>query len=240
MGSAQSLFAGEHDGEVAQLAARLGPHPIDRVAQAAALVRTMPYFDDLAGRGVALPAVDPADVATLAPLTDLIDTLACDTLPDAALPAAALPAGDDEVVPRMRRPVRTVTVAFPSPESRGYALTVTQGNRALGGGASFGGAGAGGAASLGGATWGARTWRFAAPLDLEDIQGAYLVLVGVAPTPCLVKRVPWGLVPGFLDAAAQLQRATAAADPLAIALPPNVVALALTHALLRGATLSVD
>lgn len=210
MGSAQSLFAGEHDGEVAQLAARLGPHPIDRVAQAAALVRTMPYFDDLAGRGVALPAVDPADVATLAPLTDLVDTLACDTLPPAALPAP-----EAEAAPR--RPVRTVTVTFPSPETRAYALTVTRG-----------------------AAWGARTWRFAAPLDLEDIQGAYLVLVGVAPTPCLVKRVPWGLVPGFLDAAAQLQRATAGPDPLAIALPPNVVALALTHALLRGATLSVD
>lgn len=218
MGSAQSLFAGEHDGEVARLAARLGPHPIDRVAQAAALVRTMPYFDDLAGRGVALPAVDPADVATLAPLTDLIDTLACDTLPEPDPAAGVAPRG----------PVRTVTVAFPSPETRGYALTVTRG-----GGATLGG-------STTGSQWGARTWRFAAPLDLEDIQGAYLVLVGVAPTPCLIKRVPWGLVPGFLDAAAQLQRATAGSDPLAIALPPNVVALALTHALLRGATLSVD
>jgi hypothetical protein len=222
MGSAQSLFAGEHDGEVARLAARLGPHPIDRVAQAAALVRTMPYFDDLAGRGVALPAVDPADVATLAPLTDLIDTLACDTLPEAAVTDAMENSATDAAAPR--RPVRTVTVAFPSPETRGYALTVTRG----------------GGVPLGGAAWGARTWRFAAPLDLEDIQGAYLVLVGVAPTPCLVKRVPWGLVPGFLDAAAQLQRATAGPDPLAIALPPNVVALALTHALLRGATLSVD
>lgn len=221
MGSAQSLFAGEHDVEVARLAARLGPHPIDRVAQAAALVRTMPYFDDLAGRGVALPAVDPADVATLAPLTDLIDTLACDTLPPGAVPDAAA-----EGAPR--GPVRTVTVAFPSPETRGYALTVTRG-----GGATLGGA-------TPGSQWGARTWRFAAPLDLEDIQGAYLVLVGVAPTPCLIKRVPWGLVPGFLDAAAQLQRATAGPDPLAVALPPNVVALALTHALLRGATLSVD
>jgi len=218
MGSAQSLFAGEHDGEVARLAARLGPHPIDRVAQAAALVRTMPYFDDLAGRGVALPAVDPADVATLAPLTDLIDTLACDTLPEPDPAVGVAPRG----------PVRTVTVAFPSPETRGYALTVTRG-----GGATLGG-------STPGSQWGARTWRFAAPLDLEDIQGAYLVLVGVAPTPCLIKRVPWGLVPGFLDAAAQLQRATAGPDPLAIALPPNVVALALTHALLRGATLSVD
>lgn len=224
MGSAQSLFAGEHDGEVAQLAARLGPHPIDRVAQAAALVRTMPYFDDLAGRGVALPAVDPADVATLAPLTDLIDTLACDTLP-----AGALPDPEAEVAPR--GPVRTVTVTFPSPETRGYALTVTRGGAATLGGA---------AGSIAGSTWGARTWRFAAPLDLEDIQGAHLVLVGVAPTPCLIKRVPWGLVPGFLDAAAQLQRATAGPDPLAVALPPNVVALALTHALLRGATLSVD
>lgn len=219
MGSAQSLFAGEHDGEVAQLAARLGPHPIDRVAQAAALVRTMPYFDDLAGRGVALPAVDPADVATLAPLTDLVDTLACDTLPPAALPAP-----EAEAAPR--RPVRTVTVTFPSPETRAYALTVTRGGIA--------------GSVAGGAAWGARTWRFAAPLDLEDIQGAHLVLVGVAPTPCLIKRVPWGLVPGFLDAAAQLQRATAGPDPLAVALPPNVVALALTHALLRGATLSVD
>lgn len=214
MGSAQSLFCDpQQDAALAQLAARLGPQPIDRVAQAAALVRTIPYFDDLGGDGVALPGVDPADVATLRPLTDLVDTLACDQLP----------------VPREApAPVsRDLRVEFPTKDRQNYSLVVRRGS--------------GGRAGPSEETWDARSWAFASPLELRDVQAAYLLLVGVVPQPSLLDMVPWGLVPGFVDTAQRLQEGTALkSDPIHIKLPASVVALALTHALLQGATIVLD
>lgn len=207
MGSAHSLFGTPaQDAALAQLAARLGPHPLDRVAQAAALTRIIPAFEDLDGDGVALPGVDPAEVATLTPLADLLDTLACDTIP------AALPDASDSLR-------RTLTVAFPAADLPDYTLGLVR--QATG--------------------WGARRWSFDSPLTLRDVQAAYLLLVGVGVSDAVVERLPWGLVPGFLEAAQQLQDATSLdTDPLTIPLPANVVALALTHALVRGATLTLD
>jgi hypothetical protein len=207
MGSAQSLFCDpQQDSALADLAARLGPQPIDRVAQAAVLSRVLPYFDDLGGEGVALPGVDPADVATLHPLTDLLDTLACDQLP---VPREA-PA------PTFRR----LNVHFASKNNRDYAMQVKRGSSN---------------------NWEARTWCFCAPLELKDVQAAYLLLVGVVPQQVLLDRVPWGLVPGFVDTAQRLQEGTSlSSDPIQIKLPANVVSLALTHALLQGATLVLD
>lgn len=209
MGSAQSLFSSPaQDAALAQLAARLGPHPLDRVAQAAALSRIIPAFDDLDGDGVGLPGVDPAEVATLTPLTDLLDTLACDTIPV----EPPLPGSSDSLR-------RSLTVTFPAGDAPDYTLGLVR--QATG--------------------WGPRRWSFDSPLTLRDVQAAYLLLVGVIPKDAVMERVPWGLVPGFLEAAQQLQEATALeADPLTIPLPANVVALALTHALVRGATLTLD
>ena len=216
MGSAQSLFSDpQQDAALAQLASRLGPQPIDRVAQAAALVRVMPYFDDLGGEGVALPGVDPADVATIRPLTDLVDTLACDKLP---VPREA-PAPSS----------RSLKVEFLTSDRPNYSLAVTRGRGPLGGGPS------------GDDTWQASTWAFASPLELKDVQSAYLLLVGVVPQKSLLDMVPWGLVPGFVDTAQRLQEGTSLkSDPIHIKLPANVAVLALTHALLQGATLVLD
>jgi hypothetical protein len=211
MGSAHSLFSDpQQDAALAQLASRLGPQPIDRVAQAAALVRVMPYFDDLGGEGVALPGVDPADVATIRPLTDLVDTLACDKLP---VPREA-PAPSS----------RSLKVEFLTRDRPNYSLAVTRGRGAVNDD-----------------TWQASTWAFASPLELKDVQSAYLLLVGVVPQKSLLDMVPWGLVPGFVDTAQMLQEGTSLkSDPIHIKLPANVAVLALTHALLQGATLVLD
>lgn len=214
MGSAQSLFSDpQQDAALAQLASRLGPQPIDRVAQAAALVRVMPYFDDLGGEGVALPGVDPADVATIRPLTDLVDTLACDKLPvprEAATPSS-----------------RSLRVEFLTSDRPNYSLAVTRGRGPSGTGTED--------------TWQASTWAFSSPLELKDVQSAYLLLVGVVPQKSLLDMVPWGLVPGFVDTAQRLQEGTSLkSDPIHIKLPANVSVLALTHALLQGATLVLD
>lgn len=209
MGSAHSLFSTPaQDAALAQLAGRLGPHPLDRVAQAAALSRVIPAFDDLDGDGVGLPGVDPTEVATLQPLTDLIDTLACDTIPvDPPLPGAST---------SLRR---ALTVTFPAKDLPTYTLGLKR--QPTG--------------------WGPRRWSFDSPLGLRDVQAAYLLLVGVLPSDAIIERLPWGLVPGFLEAAQQLQEATSLdRDPLTIPLPANVVVLALTHALVRGATLTLD
>lgn len=192
----------EQDTALSQLASRLGPQPIDRVAQAAALCRIMPYFDELAGEGVALPGIDPLDVVTLRPLTDLLDTLACDTIPGSQAGSTT----------------RTLDVHFSSDKAN-YKLVIKRQKNG----------------------WEARSWHFASQLTLANVQSAYLLLVGVIPSESVIARVPWGLVPGFVETAQKLQHSTASnSDALTIQLPANVVALALTHALVQGATLTLD
>jgi len=211
MGGVQSLFSDPvQDAALRHLASRMGPHPLDRVAQAAVLYRIMPYLDDRGEDGVALPAIDADDVGTLQPLTDLLDTLACDTVEPLTTPTAA-------AAPHVRR----LQVELTTPRGP-YTLLLKP------------------TSSIATGRWLPRSWHFACALTLHDIQAAYLMLVGVVPTDTIMARVPWGAVPGFLDTAQQLQTSTAGSDPATIHLPPNVVALALTHALLQGATVNLE